>query len=448
MPLVPAKCTNCGDTVKVDSQKDAAICPSCGSAFIVEKAISNYNISIKADKIEINNDGVTADNLLQLASEDISSGNYAKAANYLARVLERDTSNPLLRPVRIFCNVVASVTINGLTIAKLQEACELAKETYSLLGDGQEQEGKHQYDSIFSQSVFKATLSTFNTFIEHNTKALLKQETWDSTTQQYLQCAKIMDEFISWGQSSGFFSVSPESTLPQERQIQAWVDCLLECLQTVSLCYHDDLSLSPKQAQLCYDIAAKYQSFAKAKELSKRLIPPCRGGEGIHSHRLYDEDNSYSISDQRYYSLAIINGPPPELQNPNSSNSASASASNSDSAAYSFAMAGCISVFLYIAVIPPLVEEARRNNGSGLGMTLQFLVFLVLIAPLAICIIWKINNSYEEKKRFQEYIKLLYPQWKNSPAHGTKTKAKAKEFEAFVIFLEDQAKARIKEMLQ
>lgn len=43
MPLVDAKCTNCGATLKVDNVKDAAICEHCGSAFIVEKAINNYN---------------------------------------------------------------------------------------------------------------------------------------------------------------------------------------------------------------------------------------------------------------------------------------------------------------------------------------------------------------------------------------------------------------------
>ena len=45
MPLVNAKCTNCGANLEVDNTKDAAICPYCGSAYIVEKAINNYNIT-------------------------------------------------------------------------------------------------------------------------------------------------------------------------------------------------------------------------------------------------------------------------------------------------------------------------------------------------------------------------------------------------------------------
>ncbi len=55
MPLVNAKCTNCGGTLQVDAAKEAAVCPFCGSAFIVEKAVQNYNIvnNIHADVVNI-----------------------------------------------------------------------------------------------------------------------------------------------------------------------------------------------------------------------------------------------------------------------------------------------------------------------------------------------------------------------------------------------------------
>lgn len=43
MSLVPAICTQCGAQIKVDSSKEAAICEHCGTTFIVEKAINNYN---------------------------------------------------------------------------------------------------------------------------------------------------------------------------------------------------------------------------------------------------------------------------------------------------------------------------------------------------------------------------------------------------------------------
>ena len=55
MPLVQAKCTNCGANLEVDNTKDAAICPSCGTPFIVEKAINNYNTTnnIRADVVNV-----------------------------------------------------------------------------------------------------------------------------------------------------------------------------------------------------------------------------------------------------------------------------------------------------------------------------------------------------------------------------------------------------------
>ena len=45
MPLINAKCTNCGANLEVDNAKDAAICPFCHSAYIVQKAINNYNVT-------------------------------------------------------------------------------------------------------------------------------------------------------------------------------------------------------------------------------------------------------------------------------------------------------------------------------------------------------------------------------------------------------------------
>lgn len=44
MPLVPAKCTNCGAILTIDSSKDAAICEYCKTPFVTEKAINNYSI--------------------------------------------------------------------------------------------------------------------------------------------------------------------------------------------------------------------------------------------------------------------------------------------------------------------------------------------------------------------------------------------------------------------
>ena len=58
MPLVPAKCTICGALLNIDSSKEAAVCQSCGNAFVVEKAINNYNTYNSV----VNN--ITSDNVI------------------------------------------------------------------------------------------------------------------------------------------------------------------------------------------------------------------------------------------------------------------------------------------------------------------------------------------------------------------------------------------------
>lgn len=42
MPLVPAKCTSCGAQLEISPDLEAAVCPYCKAAYIVEKAIEIY----------------------------------------------------------------------------------------------------------------------------------------------------------------------------------------------------------------------------------------------------------------------------------------------------------------------------------------------------------------------------------------------------------------------
>ncbi len=46
MPLVAAKCTQCGQNLQIDDTKDAAVCPYCETPFVTEKAINNYKVEI------------------------------------------------------------------------------------------------------------------------------------------------------------------------------------------------------------------------------------------------------------------------------------------------------------------------------------------------------------------------------------------------------------------
>lgn len=42
MPLVPAKCTNCGASLQIDDAQQAAVCPYCHAAYVVEQAINIF----------------------------------------------------------------------------------------------------------------------------------------------------------------------------------------------------------------------------------------------------------------------------------------------------------------------------------------------------------------------------------------------------------------------
>lgn len=55
MPFVPAKCTQCGANLAVDNEKDAAICQFCGTPFITEKAIQNFNITYNTTNVQNTN---------------------------------------------------------------------------------------------------------------------------------------------------------------------------------------------------------------------------------------------------------------------------------------------------------------------------------------------------------------------------------------------------------
>lgn len=54
MSVVKAKCTNCGANLEVDSINDAAVCPYCKTAYVVEKAINNYNTTNYIDAKVVN----------------------------------------------------------------------------------------------------------------------------------------------------------------------------------------------------------------------------------------------------------------------------------------------------------------------------------------------------------------------------------------------------------
>lgn len=93
MPLVNAKCTNCGAPLQVDNTHEAAVCQYCGSAFIVEKAIQNYNYhitnNITAQNVIVAGKGeMEKERLLQNAKTQMEFKEYNKAMEIFKQVAE------------------------------------------------------------------------------------------------------------------------------------------------------------------------------------------------------------------------------------------------------------------------------------------------------------------------------------------------------------------------
>ncbi len=57
MPLVPAKCPECGGNINIDPNKRAGICEYCKQPFVVQEAIQNFNTTYNVT----NNNEIHAD---------------------------------------------------------------------------------------------------------------------------------------------------------------------------------------------------------------------------------------------------------------------------------------------------------------------------------------------------------------------------------------------------
>lgn len=97
MGLVAAKCTQCGANIEVDDTKEAGICKFCGTAFITEKAITNYNTYVTNNNnyagANINVVGGDIENLLELARNSLGINNEKDTLKYCEKALEIDVKN-------------------------------------------------------------------------------------------------------------------------------------------------------------------------------------------------------------------------------------------------------------------------------------------------------------------------------------------------------------------
>lgn len=97
MSLVSAKCTNCGARIEVDPTTEAGICPYCNSAYVTQKAIVNYNVTILNNTTihaaSVNVLGDNFDNLMMNARDAWEGKEYQDAFEKYSRALDIQPSN-------------------------------------------------------------------------------------------------------------------------------------------------------------------------------------------------------------------------------------------------------------------------------------------------------------------------------------------------------------------
>ncbi len=136
--IVPASCTQCGGTVEVDPQTQSAVCPFCGSTFIVEKAVNNYNVQHAtiehADNVNIDMTGSVKTVLDFVGDQMKESRAERRIARQEAEKTQRMINRGFLKIFGIMCIgmlVIALVSVVIMLLTGVDSDSEFYEYTYS-----------------------------------------------------------------------------------------------------------------------------------------------------------------------------------------------------------------------------------------------------------------------------------------------------------------------------
>ncbi|MBQ7568813.1 zinc ribbon domain-containing protein [bacterium] len=425
--LIPAKCTSCGDVIQVSRDKDTAICPSCGSAFIVEKAINNYGTIINAQKVEIHTDGITADNLLGIAIEEARHKNYDKASSYITKARERGASHPIFRLVDAFLADYKKTADPAGIPNRINALLQHLQQAHTLLRDIAQNEPYRGHADEFYRIIEDFTYSEIGTARQATVEALRSAHSFAECQASARSCYKLacsLEEFVVWGGKEGYFSESDTASVSQAKQRQSWAGEIMECLRALSLCYIADLPnedkedsqsvkhvLSAAEAQRIYDIAEKIHPLLQDRQpLEPRLISPSKGGEGVHTHRIKSEDSAeeHSVSDRVYFSGKIENLP--ELI--------------SKPSLVSGLLWGAGGTLFTLLIAWPLTYWLWRLLAFVFG---QSFALCYTISAVSLAIVAFVGGTLFEGGYYGDIdtyaYKKLFNEWSSSPAHGAQSQA-------------------------
>ena len=133
--IVPATCSQCGGTVEVDPNASEAKCPFCGTTFVVEKAINNYNISHAtidhADNVNIDMSG-SVKSVLDFVGTQMSEGRAIRREIRMAEA-EKDKiiTQGFMKMFGIMCAVMMAVGMVMFVYYQVTDTGESTESEYS-----------------------------------------------------------------------------------------------------------------------------------------------------------------------------------------------------------------------------------------------------------------------------------------------------------------------------
>ena len=160
MGLVPAKCTSCCGTLEVDAELKAAICPHCGSAYIVQEAINQYNVTnvyqINKASLKVDHRQLFADRIEAAEKQMRFLKDYPKALNSFT-ALENDVPEEFrvwsgkLEARSMGYDAVATSNIHIHNDNCLKELCRDYENAYTTGDEEQKKEINEKFITLLKQ---------------------------------------------------------------------------------------------------------------------------------------------------------------------------------------------------------------------------------------------------------------------------------------------------------
>lgn len=168
MPVVPAKCPQCGADIEVDTTHEAGLCKNCGAPFVTEKVLKSQNIFITNNNdfsganiniVSGSSNSTDFVNLLNIAIKALDAREGEEALKYANKALE-------INSISSEAWVVKMKSMNYLaTFAdpKVNETIEYGKNAITYASD----EKKAAVEDVVYSHYLQRILSLFSIMNEH-----------------------------------------------------------------------------------------------------------------------------------------------------------------------------------------------------------------------------------------------------------------------------------------